>query len=331
MSTIVRTQPEPSADASARPLDSLRSMLRERPSVVLGLVLLAFFVIVALLGPLIEPYSTVQQSGPVYGPPSVRHWFGLDDGGIDMFSETIQGARISLLVGGAATLVSLLIGGVIGVAAGYFGGIVDLILMRITDFFLVIPSLVLMIVVAALWGPSVTHVIFVIGLLLWTTTARVIRAQVKSLRERGFVSHARSFGATSQRIILKHILPHVAPLLIANMILMVANAIFDETTLDFLGLGSASAVTWGTLLEHANDRTAVSYGAWWAFVPPGVCIALVIIACYLIGQALEDSLNPRLRVAHISTKFWRIQQITQSRRGTGPDGDGTAGLLKDRR
>lgn len=331
MSVVVRTQPDPSADASSGHLESVRAMLRERPSVVLGLALLAFFILVALLGPLIEPYSTVQQSGPVYGPPSLRHWFGLDDGGIDMFSETIQGARISLLVGGAATLVSLLIGGTIGIASGYFGGLVDIVLMRITDFFLVIPSLVLMIVVAALWGPSVTHVIFVIGLLLWTTTARVIRAQVKSLRERGFVSHARSFGATSRRIILRHILPHVAPLLIANMILMVANAIFDETTLDFLGLGSASAVTWGTLLEHANDRTAVSYGAWWAFVPPGVCIALVIVACYLVGQALEDSLNPRLRVAHISTKFWRIQQVAQTLRTAEPASRGRTPLLKDRK
>jgi peptide/nickel transport system permease protein len=308
MSTPILTQPEASpADLSGR-LTALKDLLRERPSVIVGLALLGFFIVVALLGPLIEPYSTAQQSGAVYGPPSLKHWFGLDDGGIDMFSETIQGARISLLVGGAATLVSLIIGGVIGIVAGYFGGILDIILMRITDFFLVIPSLVLMILVAALWGPSVVHVIFVIGLLLWTTTARVIRAQVKSLRERGFVSHARAFGATSGRIIVKHILPHVAPLLIANMILTVANAIFDETTLDFLGLGSASAVTWGTLLEHANDRTAVSYGAWWAFVPPGICIALVIVACYLIGQALEDSLNPRLKVAHISTRFWRIQQ-----------------------
>jgi peptide/nickel transport system permease protein len=292
----------------------LRTVVREHPAAMVGLVILVFFILVALFGPLFEPYSTVAQTGPVFGAPSLKHWFGLDDGGIDMFSETIRGARVSLLVGGAATLVSLGIGGTIGIVAGYFGGALEAILMRITDFFLVIPDLVLMIIVAALWGPSITHVIFVIGLLLWTTTARIIRAQVKSVRQRGFVAHARSLGAKNSRIIYKHILPHVAPLLIANMVLMIALAIFDETTLDFLGLGSASAITWGTLLEHADDRTAVSYGAWWAFVPPGICIALVIVACYLLGNALEDSLNPRLKVSHVSSRYWRIRTMAQERR-----------------
>ncbi len=291
----------------------IQRSLRGHPAALAGLAILGFFVLLALFGPFFEPYSTSLQTGKVFGHPSVHHWFGLDDGGIDMFSETVQGARISLLVGGAATLVSLVIGGGIGVLSGYFGGITEAVLMRITDFFLVIPDLVLMIVVAALWGPSITHVIFVIGLLLWTTTARVIRAQVKSVRERGFVAHARSLGATNWRIIFKHVLPHVAPLLIANMVLMIAVAIFDETTLDFLGLGSASSITWGTLLEHADDRTAVSFGAWWAFVPPGVCIALVIVACYLVGNALEDGLNPRLKVAHVSSRYWRLRTARDGR------------------
>jgi peptide/nickel transport system permease protein len=294
-------------DVSISRRRQLQHTLREHPAALCGLAILGFFVLIALLGPFFEPYSTTVQSGKVFGHPSVHHWFGLDDGGIDMFSETIQGARVSLLVGGAATLVSLGIGGSIGILSGYFGGITEAVLMRITDFFLVIPDLVLMIIVAALWGPSITHVIFVIGLLLWTTTARVIRAQVKSVRQRGFVAHARSLGATNLRIIYKHVLPHVAPLLIANMVLMIAVAIFDETTLDFLGLGSASSITWGTLLEHADDRTAVSFGAWWAFVPPGVCIALVIVACYLVGNALEDSLNPRLKVSHVSSRYWRLR------------------------
>ena len=293
----------------------LSFVAREHPAALAGLIILVFFILVALLGPLFEPYSTLQRSGKVFGSPTAKHWFGLDDGGVDMFSETIQGARISLLVGAAATLVSLGIGGTVGIIAGYFGGIAEALLMRVTDFFLVIPDVVLMIVVAALWGPSITHVIFVIGLLLWTTTARVVRAQVKSVRQRGFVAHARALGATDRRIIAVHVLPHVAPLLIANMVLMVALAIFDETTLDFLGLGSASAVTWGTLLEHANDRNAVSVGAWWTFVPPGVCIALVIVACYLVGNALEDSLNPRLKVSYLSTRYWRVRAFPPTASG----------------
>ncbi len=148
--------------------------------------------------------------------------------------------------------------------------------------------------------------ILVIGLLLWTATARIVRAQVKSIRERVYVRRARSLGASHRRIVVQHILPQVAPLLIATTVLTIAYAIFDESALAFLGVG-VPGVSWGTMLERAFERTAMTQGAWWAFVPPGLAIGFVVIGCYLMGQAIEDALNPRLRVAHLSIKSWRFR------------------------
>jgi peptide/nickel transport system permease protein len=291
------------------------TLLRERPSAAVGLGLLAFFILIAVFAPLIAPYSTTLASGPVYAAPSARHWLGTDDGGIDVLSLVLIGGRISLIVGAAATAVAMGVGGLIGVLSGYFGGWVDMLLMRITDYFLVVPDLVLMIVVATLWGPSLSHIILVIGLLLWTSTARIVRAEVQSIRQRVYVRRAKTIGARPVSVIVRHVLPQVAPLLIANTVLSVAIAIFDETSLDFLGLGDPNAVSWGVLLEHANDRTAVSYGAWWTVVPPGICIAAVIVGCYLLGQALEDALNPRLRISHFAFKSWRLRPLV----GRGKD------------
>jgi peptide/nickel transport system permease protein len=224
-----------------------------------------------------------------------------------MFSLILHGGRTSLIVGGAAAAVAISIGGVVGVLSGYFGGWIDMVLMRITDYFLVIPDLVLMIVVAAVWGPSLTHTILVIGLLLWTGTARVVRSQVKTLRERAYVRRARAVGAGHMSVMARHIVPQIGPLLVANTVITVAVAIFDESALAFLGLGDPNAISWGTILEHANDRTAASNGAWWAVVPAGACIAAVVIGCYLLGSAIEDALNPRLAVSHLAAKGWRLR------------------------
>jgi peptide/nickel transport system permease protein len=284
-------------------------VVKDRPSAAIGVGLVGFFVLVALFAPALEPYGLHQKVGDVYAPPSAVHPLGLDDGGVDMLSLIIQGGRISLVVGFAAAMVATFIGGGVGIVAGYFGGGADVGLMRVTDYFLVIPDVPLMIVVATLWGPSLSHVILVIGILLWTSTARIVRAQVKSVRERTYVKRARSVGAGNIRIIGRHVLPQIAPLLIANVVLTVAVAIFDETALAFLGLSDPSAVSWGSVIQHAFERTAISSGAWWAIVPPGICVALVIIGCYLVGQAIEDALNPRLKVAHLSVKTFRMRTL----------------------
>ncbi len=304
---------EPGAVIETEPVRSRRGLvweaIRRRPSALVGAAILLLILLAAVLAPWLAPYDLHKQVGPVFGHPSWSHPLGLDDGGIDMVTLLMWGARISLVVGFAATLVAMLIGGTIGVLAGYFGGKIDTILMRITDYFLVIPDVPLMIIVAAIWGPSLFHIVIVIGILLWTSTARVIRAQVKSVRERVYVKRARSLGATHARIVFRHVLPQVAPLLIANTVLTIAVAIFDETALSFLGLGDPSRISLGKVIENAFQRAAISTGAWWAIVPPGALVAVIILCCSLLGGALEDALNPRLRVAHLSARSFRLRPL----------------------
>lgn len=304
---------EPVALDETVPVRSRRGIVWEtvkrRPSAAVGAAVLVLVILGAVLAPVLAPYDLHKQEGPVFGHPSWSHPLGLDDGGIDMVTLLMWGARISLVVGFAATFVSILIGGTIGVAAGYFGGKVDTVLMRITDYFLVIPDVPLMIIVAAIWGPSLFHIVIVIGILLWTSTARVIRAQVKSVRERVYVKRARSLGASHTRVVFRHVLPQVAPLLIANTVLTIAVAIFDETALSFLGLGDPSRISLGKVIENAFQRAAISTGAWWAIVPPGALVAVIILACSLLGGTIEDALNPRLRVAHLSARSFRLRPL----------------------
>ena len=297
----------PEAGTSSR--SQLLRKLRHQRSALIGATILGIAILTAVLAPWIAPYDIHTQSGPVFGPPSLSHPMGLDDGGIDMLSLVMWGMRISLVVGFAATFVSMVIGGSIGLASGYFGGKTDTVLMRITDYFLVIPDVPLMIVVAAIWGPSLFHIIVVIGILLWTGTARVIRAQVLSVRERAYVKRTRALGAGHLRIVMRHVLPQVAPLLVANTVLTVAVAVFDETALSFLGLSDPSRISLGKLIENAFERAAISAGAWWAIVWPGVLVAVIILACSLLGGAVEDSLNPRLRVAHLSARTFRLRPL----------------------
>jgi peptide/nickel transport system permease protein len=294
--------------------------LKERPSALLGLFIVLVFVFIAVFGSALTPHSASEQSGPVYAPPSAQHWLGTDDSGVDVLSEMMAGGRTSMIVGFAAAFVSGIVGGGIGLLAGYAGGKTDGALMRVTDYFLVIPDLVLMIVLVTVFGPSRLLVILVIGLLLWTSTARIVRAQVKSVRERVYVRRARSLGATHRRIVFQHVLPQVAPLLIATTVLAIAYAIFDESALAFLGIG-VPGVSWGNMLQNAFVRTAMTQGAWWAFVPPGLAIGLIVIGCYLIGQAIEDALNPRLRVAHLSIKTWRFRESKGSSPAKGSTED----------
>lgn len=301
--TAISMQPTKASAGTAR--NRLLRQLRKRPSAVVGAAILIVFILLAVFAQWLMPYGAEQQVGPVYAPPSPSHPLGLDDGGYDVLSLILQGGRVSMIVGFAAAFVAIVIGGGVGILSGYLGGATDTVLMRITDYFLVIPDVPLMIIIAAVWGPSLSHIILVIGLLLWTSTARIVRSQVKSVRERVYVRRARSVGASHTRIVLRHVLPQVAPLLVANTVLTIAVAIFDETALAFLGLSDPTTVTWGTMIEHAFERTAVSSGAWWAIVPPGIAVALVIMGCYLLGQAIEDAVNPRLRVAHLSIRGFR--------------------------
>lgn len=288
------------------PRRAWRSFLRHRMGVI-GAAMLGIALLVAAFAPLIapyDPYASVRVNiGDIYQAPSAAHLLGTDDGGKDVLSSLLYGARVSLVVGFSAAAIALVIGGLVGIVAGYRGGWVGSLLMRITDFFLVIPDLALQIVLVAIIGPSLGTIIFVIGALGWTTTARLVRSQTLSVRERKFVMRARAIGAGDAHILRRHILPAVLPLMLANMVLVISLAILSESTLAFLGLGDPTVISWGQMLNFAFDRGAVSAGAWWALLPPGFAIVWVVLATTLLGTALEDALNPRLKRHHLEAPW----------------------------
>ena len=307
MSTVIEAAEAPQAPVTVR-RGAFRQGIVRNPQALVGLAIIGAFVVIAILSPFVAAHAT-EKVGPVFQHPSGAHPLGTDGGGSDMLKLLISGTRVSLEVGFAAAAVSALIGGAVGLLAGFFGGVTDTVLMRITDYVLVIPDIPLMIIVAALFGRSLTNIILIIGVIYWTWTARLIRAQVKSVRERVYVRRARALGAGSARLIWKHVLPQVSPLLIANTVLLVAYAIFAETFITFLGLGDPSLISWGRLIENSFTDDATLNNAWWAIVPPGVCVAIVVVACTMTGQAMEDALNPRLASGHLSVRRFRMRLV----------------------
>jgi peptide/nickel transport system permease protein len=265
---------------------------------MIGLGILSVFVLMAVFADVLVPaerLSSATATGEPFAPPTTGFPLGTDELGRSVMDLLIKGSQISLLVGLLATIISVGLGALIGITAGYFGGWRDVVLMRFTDWFLVIPFLPLAIVLASLLGQSFLVIALVIGLVLWPGTARVVRAQVLSLKERPYIERARSLGASDWHLIQRHILPNVFPLIFANTVLVVAVAILAETTLSFLGLGDPLSVSWGTMLEFAFEEAAISLGAWWYLVPPGVAIVLVVLAFTMCGFALDEVLDPRLR------------------------------------
>jgi peptide/nickel transport system permease protein len=291
-----------SATPAAEPRIRWRSLLRHRVGVI-GAAMIVLTVIVAVFAPIIAPYDPYAPVNvtifDIYQPPSPAHILGTDDGGKDVFSSLVYGARVSLIVGFTAAAIAILIGAVIGIVAGYRRGWIGSLLMRITDFFLVIPDLALMIVLVAIIGPSLFTIILVIGFLGWTGSARLIRSQTLSVRERKYVMRAKAVGAGDIHILRRHILPAVLPLMLANMVLVVSIAILDESSLAFLGLGDPTVISWGQMLNYAFERGAISAGAWWALLAPGFAIVWVVLGTTLLGTALEDAVNPRLKRHHL--------------------------------
>lgn len=294
---------------SSRP-GFIRAVLARNRGAQVGLAVLVVFVVVAVFAGVLSPHSATNQIGPVYAPPNGRWWLGLDDGGVDILSQLLVGARVSLEVGLAATAVAMGIGVGVGVLAGYFGGKTDIVLMRITDYFLVIPDVPLMIVFAAVFGQSLLNIIIIIGIIYWTSTARLLRAQVKSVRERVYVKRSRSLGAGHWRLIWHHVMPQVTPLIVANVVLTVATAIFAQTYVAFLGLSDPTVPSWGGMIQNSLSGGAVFHNAWWAVIPPGLAVTVVILACTMVGQAMEDALNPRLKVGHLSVRRFRVRPFS---------------------
>jgi peptide/nickel transport system permease protein len=261
----------------------------------LGLTTLGVFCFMALFGEAIAPYDPDASSLDVLAAPSGDHLLGTTEQGSDVLSQLLAGARVSIVVGFAAAVISAVVGSAVGLASGYFGGWTDRILDAFENWFLVIPTLPLMIVLARLLDPSLGVLIMVIGLTSWAGTGRIVRAQVLTLRERAFVERARSLGARDLYIIRKHILPNTAPLIFANTVLIVAVAILSEAALSFLGLGDPTQISWGTMLENAFESGAPSAEAWWYVIPPGLCITLLVLAVAVLGYLFEEYINPRLR------------------------------------
>lgn len=278
-------------------LSSFWSIYRQNSMGLIGLAILTFFALMAIFGPYLVSISTLTVDGvtKVMHPPTEGFWLGTDDLGKDIFAGVIIGSRVSLLVGVAATAISMIIGTTIGIVSGFYGKTTDALLMRFTDVFLVIPWLPLMLVMAALLGPSLGNIIFVIGITSWAGTARIIRSQTLSVKERPYVERARAIGSGDTHIMFYHILPNVFPLIFANTVLVAAVAILSETTLSFLGMGDPTQVTWGMMLHFAFAMGAVSFGAWWWLLPPGICVVLVVLSFTFIGYALDEVLNPKLR------------------------------------
>ncbi len=259
--------------------------------------LLGVFVFVAVFGELLAPEDPRASSTDVLQPPSASHLLGTTEVGADVFSQLLVGARVSMVVGLAAAVISAVLGSAVGLIGGYFGGKTDRIFDAFENWFLVIPQLPLMVVLAALLDPSMFVLIAVIGLTSWAGTGRIVRSQVLTLKQRAFVERSRALGASDWHIIRTHVLPNALPLIFANTVLIVAVAILAEAALSFLGLGDPTALSWGTMLEHGFDAGAPSAGAWWYVLPPGLCITVLVFAIGLIGYALEQHVNPRLRDA----------------------------------
>jgi peptide/nickel transport system permease protein len=269
----------------------LRQRLLRRPATTLALGFLVVLVALAVFAPLIAGYDPLTGGDNSLQPPlSPSHWLGTDDLGRDIWARTIYGTRVSLTVGVASALIAVVVGVVVGALAGYFGGWLDALLMRVAEFFQTLPRFVVALVVIALFGTSVPKMIAVIAALAWPQLARVVRASVATLRQAQFVDAARVAGMGHGAIIAREILPNAAAPIIVLGSLDVAMAILIEASLSFFGLGDPNHVSWGAML---NDAQEYLRSAWWMSAFPGLAIALTVLSFNMLGDALNDALNPR--------------------------------------
>ena len=262
---------------------------------LIGLVILLFFVTLAVFAPYIAPYDPHEMFKPMEHPSS-DHLLGTNDIGQDILSELIYGARVSLFIAFFVSVVSGIIGTAFGLLSGYFE-MFGFFLMRIVDAFLAIPRLPLIIVIAAFMRPSIWNLIFIFIILGWPITTRIIRSEVLSLRTRNYVEAARMVGAPDTYILMKHILPNVFPLLVVRLIIEASHVIIAESSLSFLGLGDPTAKSWGMILHYAFVYPTIFISdlwMWW-MLPAGLCITFTILSLTFIGYALEELVNPRLR------------------------------------
>ena len=299
----VQALPRPHALGAAswrRAWESFWGVLRHDRFAFVGICIYGLFILVALAAPLIAPYDpqqTIMKGDELMAnqPPGPPFPLGTTNVGRDIFSQLAFGTRPAFTVGFSAAFFVALIGTVAGIVAGFYGGWADAVLMRLADVAFGIPFLPFVIVLVAFLGPSLWNIVLTMALLLWKDTARVVRAQVLSLRERGFVESARVLGASPARLMLVHIAPNVLPIALLYGSLAIGWAILTEAAVSFLGFGDPARISWGYMLNDAYISQALSTGAYNWFVPPGICIMLVVMAGYFISRGYEELLFPRLR------------------------------------
>ncbi|WP_332898120.1 ABC transporter permease [Haladaptatus sp. CMSO5] len=284
------------------------SLLTKDLLVRLSMLMVGLFILIAILAPVIAPYPPLERQYQTSDDILIQKWaepsfLGGDGGyllgttaeGFDIFSQLIYGTRAALLVGLVAAVFTAGIGTLVGLVAGYYGGAIDDALMRLVDFLYGMPLLPTVIILVALLGPSLWNIILAVIILQWRATARVIRSQALSLRERPFVKAARVAGASDWHIISRHLAPNVLPMSFLYGSFAIAWAILTEAGVSFIGLGDPNSVSWGTMLQASRAYSALSFGAWWWFVPPGICIGLLVISGFLIGRGYEEITNPKLQ------------------------------------
>ncbi|MDR2786777.1 MAG: ABC transporter permease [Candidatus Accumulibacter sp.] len=273
----------------------IRAFLRN-PAGVAGVSLLLLMLLMALTASFFYPGDPLDMAGqPLLRPGQDAHFpLGTDSLGRDVVAGLVHGSRVSLLIGFSAVCVSLLIGTLIGTIAGYFGGRLDDLLVHLTELFQTLPNFLFVIVLVTIGQPSVTLISLSIGVASWPTIARLVRAEFRSLRESDFVMAARSLGYSNARIIFHEILPNALPPIIVTTSVMVATAILNESALSFLGLGDPNRVSWGSMIGDGREMLRT---AWYLTAFPGAMIVIAVLSLNLVGDALNDALNPRLRSA----------------------------------
>lgn len=273
-------------------IDFWKRFKQNKPSVV-GLIIIIFFALIALLAPKISPYPPFKINFNMkFLPPNSEYLMGTDNFGRDILSRIFWGARVSLFIGFVSTGISVLVGVVLGSIAGYIGGKTDEIIMRIVEVFMMLPTFFLVLIIVFVFGSSIWNVMVVLGLTMWPGTARLMRAEFLSFKERDFVQAAKVLGASNLTIIFSEILPNAIFPVIVNSSMQIAGAIMTEASLSFLGLGDPNNVSWGWML---NDAMKSFRSGWWMAVFPGLAITITVISFNLIGDGLNDALNPQLK------------------------------------
>ncbi len=274
----------------------------ENPLGKAGVIILSIFMLMAiasffipLLGPVYDPMTGTDPNIKISTGPSLTHWLGTDNVGRDLFTQLLEGAKIAFIVGLSSAFISIVLGTIIGMISGYAGGMLDAFLMRTADIIMVMPSLVILLILASLFGQfNIWIIVFIIAIMRWPAVSRIIRSQTLSLKQRPFIEASRVAGASHRRIIFRHIMPNVLPLAFLYMTFRVTSAILVEAALSFLGFGDPSQVSWGMMLQWVWKSGHMFQAPYW-LIPPGMCISLLTLSFFMLGRAMDEVLDPRLR------------------------------------